>query len=187
MLVQHASGVWLLPLLPSLSDGRQGPLFMLVVGCTISKLVQQHRTYLRRGLSCPRLCRRWYTVQFDWCEIRKCGSCFLALISPPHTDLTIQRSVQLKALQELAAAEAAAAAARSEFDQVARRNEQDMDGFAERQAADIQALLLRWVEAVAVAAEKEAGAWLRAAEDLGADESHVAAINALGQGGAEGR
>lgn len=79
-------------------------------------------------------------------------------------------------MQDQAAAEAVAAAATSEFEQVAARNEHDMTGFAARQAADIQQLLLAWVDAAAVHADVEADAWLEACRQLGADAAQVDAI-----------
>ena len=87
--------------------------------------------------------------------------------------------VQLKALQDLTAAEAVVAAATTEFETVAQRNEADMVGFAPQQAADIAGMLSRWVKASEVQADVEADAWLALCEQLGCDAQQTAAIAAL--------
>jgi hypothetical protein len=87
--------------------------------------------------------------------------------------------VQVKALQDLATAEAAVAAAVAEFEIVAKRNSEDMEAFAGLKIACILGLMLRWVESMHVCSEAEADAWLRAAQAMGCNESHCSAIEAL--------
>jgi hypothetical protein len=87
--------------------------------------------------------------------------------------------VQLKALQDQAAAEAAVMAAVAEFELVAQRNSEDMEAFAGLKLACILGLMLRWVEAMHVCCEAEADAWLQAARDMGCNEAHCAAVEAV--------
>jgi hypothetical protein len=88
--------------------------------------------------------------------------------------------LQLAALQSLALAEAAQAAAWSEYEAVALRNEHDMADCAARAVAEALLRLLTWAELQAATAESEAAAWLRIARSLGADPSSVAAVEASG-------
>jgi hypothetical protein len=87
--------------------------------------------------------------------------------------------VQLKALHEQAAAEAAAAAAVAEYEQVGHRNESDMEDFGPQQISDLRKILLGWTAAVGTLADTEARQWLQAAQYLGAEPAHVDAIAAL--------
>ena len=86
---------------------------------------------------------------------------------------------QERARQEQADAEAAASAAAAEFDQVAKRNEEDMEDFSSRKVGEVLHLLLAWAHSLQVHAEAEADAWLRAARDMGCDARAVDAIAAL--------
>jgi hypothetical protein len=85
-------------------------------------------------------------------------------------------AVQLQALQGLAVAEAAQAAAWSEYENVAAHNEEDMRVFGAQQVASTAARIHGWVEGAAVASENEAEAWLRIARSLGGD---LAALDAI--------
>ena len=84
--------------------------------------------------------------------------------------------MQLQALQNLALAEAAQAAAWNEYEAVALRNEHDINGCAAQAVGEVQHKMLVWVECHAAAAECEAAVWLRIARSLGADPATVAAL-----------
>lgn len=84
--------------------------------------------------------------------------------------------VQLAALQNLALAEAAQAAAWSEYETVALRNEHDIHGCASQSVGEAQHKVLAWAESQAGAAECETAAWLRVARSLGADPAAVTAL-----------
>jgi NADH:ubiquinone oxidoreductase subunit E len=87
--------------------------------------------------------------------------------------------VQLKALQELAAAEGAEAAASAEYETVSLRNEADMTGYIQAQAGEIRASLFAIVKVQQRHAAVEAEAWLAIAKSLGCSREHVAAIERL--------
>ena len=84
--------------------------------------------------------------------------------------------MQLAALQSLALAEAAQAAAWNEYETVAARNEHDIQGCTSQSVGEAQHKVLVWAEAQASAADCEAAAWLRVARSLGVDPAAVSAL-----------
>jgi hypothetical protein len=88
-------------------------------------------------------------------------------------------TVQLAALQNLALAEAAQAAAWNEYETVALRNEHDIQGCVSKAVGEAQHKVLVWAESQATAADCETAAWLRVARSLGADPAAVTALEAV--------
>jgi hypothetical protein len=84
--------------------------------------------------------------------------------------------IQLKALQELAAAEAAEAAAAAEYETVSLRNEADISGYVVAQASEVRASLYALAVTEEQHAAAEADGWLAVAAALGCSADHIAAI-----------
>lgn len=83
-------------------------------------------------------------------------------------------NVQVAAIQHLAHAEAAQAAAWSEYDSVAQRNDAEVAAVAASQVHAVTARAADWSAGIAEAAEAEAAAWLRVARALGGDADTIA-------------
>lgn len=80
----------------------------------------------------------------------------------------------MAAIQHLAHAEAAQAAAWSEYESVAQRNDAEITATAAAQVSAVTGRLSDWASGVAAAAEADAAAWLRVARALGGDSATIA-------------
>lgn len=114
--------------------------------------------------------------------VRVCASCavcgVLSLLAWPVRQFVCVR-LQLKALQSLAAAEAAEAAAASEYHAVAARNEADMAGYIAAQASEMRESLLAVAEVELEHQAVSAEGWLDICRGLGCSSAHIAAIQEL--------
>lgn len=86
---------------------------------------------------------------------------------------------QVAAIQHLALAEAAQAAAWSEYESVAQRNDAEIAATAAVQVHGVTTRVSDWVGAVAASAEAEAAAWVRVARNLGGDPAVIAHLEQM--------